>query len=179
MILHHYKIVFGGSMGAGKSSAIKALSDIEVLSTEVKNTDSRAHEKLQTTVGIDYGEINLEDQQVIGLYGTPGQDRFDFMWPLICKGAIGTIILLDHSKSNVLEDLEYYLRQFEQYTLDNIVIGITHIDHNRAVSANIYHDWLIERDLSYPLYFVDARKKDDILLMVETLLSCAEVSALV
>lgn len=176
MILHQHKIVFGGSMGSGKSTAIKTLSDIAVISTEVKNTDPTAHEKLKTTVGIDYGEIILDDQQKVGLYGTPGQDRFDFMWPLICQGAIGTVILLDHSRVNVLEDLAYYLCKFKQYTLNNIVIGITHIDHNRAVSADIYHDWLIERDLSYPLFFVDARKKNDVLLLVETLLSCAEVS---
>ena len=83
MILHQYKIVFGGSMGAGKSSAIQALSDIPVLTTEALNTDTAAHQKMQTTVGIDYGEITLEDGLQIGLYGTPGQDRFDFMWSVI------------------------------------------------------------------------------------------------
>ena len=66
MILHQYKIVFGGSMGAGKSAAIQSLSDIPVLSTEALNTDVQSHEKLQTTVGIDYGEINLDDGLKIG-----------------------------------------------------------------------------------------------------------------
>ena len=54
MIIQQYKIVFGGTMGAGKSSAIKALSEIDVLSTEALNTDLESHEKMLTTVGIDY-----------------------------------------------------------------------------------------------------------------------------
>lgn len=64
MILQQYKIVFGGTMGAGKSAAINALSDIPVVSTEAVNTDLDAHSKYLTTVGIDYGEISLEDGDV-------------------------------------------------------------------------------------------------------------------
>ena len=55
MILQQYKIVFAGSMGAGKTEAIRSLSDIPVLLTEAFNTDQHSHAKLETTVGIDYG----------------------------------------------------------------------------------------------------------------------------
>ena len=109
MILQQYKIVFGGTMGAGKSAAIQALSDIPVVTTEAVNTDTAAHHKFLTTVGIDYGEISLEDGTQIGLYGTPGQDRFDFMWSIVCKGAMGIVILIDHSQADRLKDLEFYL----------------------------------------------------------------------
>ena len=85
MILQQYKIVFAGSMGAGKTEAIRSLSEVPVLATEAFNTDSQAHNKMQTTVGIDYGEITLDDGVKIGLYGTPGQARFDFIWPVIAK----------------------------------------------------------------------------------------------
>jgi hypothetical protein len=67
MILQQYKIVFAGSMGAGKTEAIKSLSEIPVLATEAFNTDSQAHNKMQTTVGIDYGEITLDDGVKIGM----------------------------------------------------------------------------------------------------------------
>ena len=87
-------------MGAGKSAAIKVLSDIDVVSTEARNTDVESHTKYLTTVGIDYGEICLEDGIKIGLYGTPGQDRFNFMWSIVCKGALGTVILIDHTGKN-------------------------------------------------------------------------------
>ncbi len=174
MILHQYKIVFGGSMGAGKSSAIQALSDIPVLTTEALNTDTAAHQKMQTTVGIDYGEITLEDGLQIGLYGTPGQDRFDFMWSVICKGAIGTIVLIDHSGTNSLKELDFYHQAFKEYT-DNIVIAVTHIDAQTDRETTIYRDWIAKQDKAYPLYYIDAREKKDVLLLVESLISSIEV----
>jgi signal recognition particle receptor subunit beta len=64
---------------------------------------------MQTTVGIDYGEITLDDGVKIGLYGTPGQSRFDFIWPVICQGALGVILLVDHNSKVPLEELEGYL----------------------------------------------------------------------
>ena len=105
MILQQYKIVFAGSMGAGKTEAIRSLSEIPVLATEAFNTDDQSHKKMNTTVGIDYGEVTLEDGNKVGLYGTPGQGRFDFMWGVICKGAIGMILLIDHSIENPLKYL--------------------------------------------------------------------------
>ena len=92
MILQTYKIVFGGTMGAGKSAAIQNLSEVPVVSTEAISTDAQVNEKLLTTVGIDYGEVTFSGVK-IGLYGTPGQDRFNFMWSIVCKGAIGTVVL--------------------------------------------------------------------------------------
>ena len=86
MIIQQYKIVFAGTMGAGKTEAIRSLSDIPILLTEALNTDQESHSKPQTTVGIDYGEVTLDDGLIIGLYGTPGQERFDFIWSVICKG---------------------------------------------------------------------------------------------
>ncbi|NNP74237.1 GTP-binding protein [Acinetobacter defluvii] len=174
MIIQKYKIVFAGSMGAGKTEAIKALSEISVLATEALNTDQERHQKLNTTVGIDYGEITLEDGNKIGLYGTPGQGRFDFMWGVISQGAIGTIILIDHSNPKSLEELQYYVDIFKQYG-ENIVIGISHIDENTEVSSHQYRTWLIENNLSYPLFFIDARKKDDVLMLLETIITTLEI----
>ena len=68
MIIQQYKIVFAGSMGSGKSEAIKSLSEIPVLATEVLNTDDHSHKKMQTTVGIDYGEVTLEDGTKIPVF---------------------------------------------------------------------------------------------------------------
>ena len=80
--MQRLKIVFSGPMGAGKTQAIATLSDISVVSTEVKNTDLHINAKALTTVGMDYGEMTLEDGVSIGLYGTPGQERFNFIWPI-------------------------------------------------------------------------------------------------
>ena len=174
MIIQQYKIVFGGTMGAGKSRAIKALSEIDVLSTEALNTDLQSHEKMLTTVGIDYGEITLDDGVKVGLYGTPGQERFDFIWAVICKGAIGTIVMIDHTAENPLIDLEQYVQAFQPFG-NNIVIAITHVDRKPERTLSIYRDWLKARELNYPLFFVDARQQDDVLLLVETLIANVEV----
>ena len=174
MIIQQYKIVFGGTIGSGKSSAIKALSEIDVLSTEALNTDLESHEKMLTTVGIDYGEITLDDGVKVGLYGTPGQDRFDFIWAVICKGAIGTIVMIDHATENPLIDLDHYVQAFQPFG-NNIVIAITHIDRKPERTLSIYRDWLKARELNYPLFFVDARQQDDVLLLVETLIASVEV----
>lgn len=174
MIIQQYKIVFGGTMGSGKSSAIKTLSEIDVLSTEALNTDLESHEKMLTTVGIDYGEITLDDGVKVGLYGTPGQDRFEFIWAVICKGAIGTIVMIDHTAENPLIDLDHYVQAFQPFG-DNIVIAVTHIDRKPERTLSIYRDWLKARELNYPLFFVDARQQDDVLLLVETLIANVEV----
>ena len=176
MILQQYKIVFGGTMGAGKTAAIKSLSDIPVVSTEAVNTDLDAHSKYLTTVGIDYGEISLEDGTKIGLYGTPGQDRFDFMWTIVCKGAMGTVVLIDHSNPNRLKDLKFYLDAFQKYS-NNIVIGVTHLDEKKEQLLKIYYDWMTINNCHFPLFAVDARQKDDVLFMIETLIASLEVQS--
>lgn len=177
MIIQQFKIVFAGSMGSGKTEAIKSLSEIPVLATEVLNTDEQMHKKLQTTVGIDYGEVTLEDGHKIGLYGTPGQQRFNFMWGVICKGAIGMIILIDHTRPQPLDELNYYIDTFKQYG-NNITIAITHIDEDLNTSTHQYRTWLAENNLNYPLYFIDARKKEDVLLLLKALITSFEVTHL-
>ena len=177
MILQQYKIVFAGSMGAGKTEAIRSLSEIPVLATEAFNTDDQSHKKMNTTVGIDYGEVTLEDGNKVGLYGTPGQGRFDFMWGVICKGAIGMILLIDNSIENPLKDLEFYINIFKQYG-NNLVIGLTHVDEDPNKSTHQYRQWLLERQLNFPVFFIDARKKDDVLLLLETLITAVEVDYL-
>ncbi|CAI3124562.1 hypothetical protein MWMV17_MWMV17_03687 [Acinetobacter calcoaceticus] len=174
MIIQQYKIVFAGSMGAGKTEAIKSLSEIPILETEAFNTDVQSHQKTQTTVGIDYGEITLDDGIKIGLYGTPGQSRFDFIWSVICEGAIGIILLLDHNSPNSIDELNDYLKTFKNYN-DNIAIGITHIDENKESSLQQYRNWIKANELTYPLFFIDAREQEHILMMVESLIASIEV----
>ncbi|WP_410209762.1 GTP-binding protein [Aquirhabdus sp.] len=173
--MQRYKIVFCGGMGSGKSQAISSLSEIPVFATEALNTDEEAHSKLHTTVGIDYGEITIDDTLKIGLYGTPGQNRFQFMWPTIAQGALGIVILIDHSAANPLADLDIYLESFVGKSDRIIVIGVTHVDVSSNHSFDIYRRWLIDHKKRYPIFSVDARQKDDVLLLVETIIASLEV----
>jgi len=175
--MQRYKIVFGGGMGAGKSQAIQSISEITVFATEALNTDEVAHSKLLTTVGIDYGEITIDDQIKIGLYGTPGQRRFSFMWPSIAQGALGVIVLIDHSAADPLADLEMYLNAFggDDRT---VIIGVTHVDVGLNCSLKPYREWQTKNNREYPIFAVDARKRSDVLLLIETVIASLEVQLL-
>ena len=173
--MQRYKIVFCGGMGSGKSQAISSLSEIPVFATEALNTDEGAHSKLHTTVGIDYGEITIDDTLKVGLYGTPGQSRFQFMWPTIAQGALGIVILIDHSAANPLADLDLYLESFVGTSERMIVIGVTHVDVSSNQSLEIYRRWLTAHKKRYPIFSVDVRQKDDVLLLVETIIASLEV----
>ena len=71
--------------------------------------------------------------------------------------------------------MESYLNTFKSYN-KNISIGITHIDENKTHSTTTYRDWLIKNKYDYPLFFIDAREKEHILLMIESLIANLEVN---
>ena len=175
--MQRLKIVFSGPMGAGKTQAIATLSDISVVSTEVKNTDLHINAKALTTVGMDYGEMTLEDGVSIGLYGTPGQERFNFIWPILSQGAMGVIILLDHAAQDPVADLAHYLDIFSKIYQGNIVVGISQLDKMPERDFAIYRDWLSSQQKNLPVFPVDMRQREDVLLLVDTLIAALELTA--
>ncbi|SUO95546.1 GTP-binding protein [Suttonella ornithocola] len=172
--MKEFKIIFAGSMGAGKTTAIQSLSDKDVVSTDVANTDKKSHSKLLTTVGIDYGQILLPPDIKIGLYGTPGQERFELVWRIVTEGALGAIILVDAASEKAPKELPYYVEYFHKHNMENIVIGITHTDMPGYLSLSEAFELLSERNLQFPVFEVDAREKDDVLLLIETLIASLE-----
>ncbi|MEC7118952.1 MAG: ATP/GTP-binding protein [Pseudomonadota bacterium] len=172
--MQRYKIVFSGPMGAGKTQAIRSLSEVTVVSTEAANTDIERHSKELTTVGMDYGEINIGNDLKIGLYGTPGQDRFDFIWPILVKGALGVVLIIDHSSPKAVAELEHYLSTFKKMYSGNMVIGISHVDENPDVSLSIYDHLLSQHQPLIPVFPVDLRVKQDVLLLVEVIIARLE-----
>ncbi|MGL5251862.1 MAG: GTP-binding protein [Moraxella sp.] len=175
--MQRLKIVFSGPMGAGKTQAIATLSDISVVSTEVKNTDLHINAKALTTVGMDYGEMTLEDGVSIGLYGTPGQERFNFIWPILSQGAMGVIILIDHAAQDPVADLAHYLDIFSKIYQGNIVVGISQLDKMPERDFAIYRDWLASQQKNLPVFPVDMRQREDVLLLVDTLIAALELTA--
>jgi signal recognition particle receptor subunit beta len=171
-----YKIIFGGQVGAGKTSAIAALSDIPVATTEAKATDEVALLKDTTTVAMDYGLINLPDGEKVHLYGTPGQERFSFMWEVLTMGGLGLVLLLDNSQPDPIKELEFYIKSFSGFIKNNpVVIGITHMDKSPEPKLADHIAKLKELGVNAPVYEVDARNKDDIYTVIMTLLSVLEL----
>ena len=97
------KVVVTGPFAAGKTTLIRTISEITVLSTERGVTDSTRKRKAETTVAMDFGRITIDRDLVLYLFGTPGQDRFDFMWEILGEGMIGYLLLIDADREDSLE----------------------------------------------------------------------------
>ena len=171
------KFIFTGPPNAGKSTAIAAISEFPPVATDVFATDSLASVKEKTTVAMDFGQITLEGGQKIGLYGTPGQHRFKFMWEILIQGGLGLIILLDNKRPDPLGDLGIYLDNFAEFIEQtDAVIGVTSMDVQATPTLDEYFEFLHKRGQIFPLFSIDARKKDDVLFLLNALLTCLELS---
>ena len=171
-----YKILFTGTMGAGKTTAIGAISEIAPVVTDVANSDTSVA-KSRTTVGLDFGLVTLDSGDRIRLFGTPGQTRFDFLWKILVRNALGLIILIDNSRPDPLADLEVYLGGFaDELATVPCAIGIGRTESHPAPSLDDYADRLEKKGLLFPIIPIDARRRDDVLMLIDTLLAQIEAS---
>ncbi|MFC8372422.1 MULTISPECIES: GTP-binding protein [unclassified Streptomyces] len=112
------KVMIAGGFGTGKTTMVRSVSDIRPLTTEETLTQAGAGvddligvaDKSQTTVSLDFGKIGLSDSLVLYLFGTPGQERFWFLWNGLFKGALGAVVLVDTrrlaSSFRAIEEME-------------------------------------------------------------------------
>ncbi len=167
-----HKIIFAGPVGAGKTTAINSISDIPVVQTEAKATDDVALRKANTTVAMDYGTLNLEGGAKIHLYGTPGQERFSFMWDILALGGLGLVLLIDNAREDPLADLEFYLKAFNRFIDKSaVVIGVTRMDSKPRPGLYSFHTRLEQLGIKAPVFEVDARDRDDVKIMLLGLLA--------
>lgn len=166
------KIIFTGPVGAGKTTAINVLSDIDTVSTETGATDETRDRKDQTTVAMDFGRVALSGGASIHLYGTPGQERFDFMWDILVEGAIGLVLLVDNSRPDPMKDLRFFATAFREFIDQTaVVVGVTRSDLAPVPIPEDYQRELSMLGLdSIPIFEVDARSRRDVVLLIEALL---------
>lgn len=170
-----YKIIFTGPVGAGKTTSIAAISDVEPFVTEQIATDETKERKQHTTVAMDYGMLKLENNERIHLYGTPGQERFNFMWDILTDGGVGLVLLIDNKRPNPLDDFTFFLQAFKEFINQTaVVVGVTRMDLAPKPALNDYHRVMRELNLNIPVFEVDAREKKDVIYMVQTLMYCLD-----
>lgn len=171
------KIVFTGPPNAGKTTAIAALSETPPVVTDVRNNDLGL-DKSNTTVGLDYGVVSLGGGDQVRLYGTPGQKRFDFMWPILVRNALGVAILIDNSQPDAPDQLEYFLHVLENpLRRTACVIGIGRMDPRRRRSLDDYGAVVARRGFVFPVVPVDVRQRADVLMLVDLMLAQFEGQA--
>jgi len=124
------KIVVTGPFAAGKTTLIRTISEITVLSTEKDITDSTKSRKAETTVAMDFGRITIDHDLVLYLFGTPGQDRFDFMWEILGEGMLGYVLLLDAHRPESLEEAVGILAAFQKMAKVPFVVALNRAEGN-------------------------------------------------
>ncbi|HRQ63549.1 MAG TPA: ATP/GTP-binding protein [Xanthomonadaceae bacterium] len=165
-----HKLVFIGEPGAGKTTCIGALSDIETVRTDVGCTDGLADRKETTTVALDYGELDLGGAGRLLLYGLPGQSRFRFMFDVVRDGLLGVVVLVDAASGDALrglnETLDTYADELRQ--LPCVLCLNKHPDPPLEL-RRACQDAMRAHELVAPLLAVDARRREDCVRIFELL----------
>jgi hypothetical protein len=163
------KIVVTGPFSAGKTTLIRTISEITVLSTEKDITDHTKSRKAETTVAMDFGRITIDRDLVLYLFGTPGQDRFDFMWEILGEGMLGYILLVDADREDSLQEAVGILAAFRKMAHVPFVVAL-----NRAAGLdpseedNVRH--VLELGEDVPVVPCDATDRESVKAVLLALL---------
>ncbi|WP_046471972.1 GTP-binding protein [Allosalinactinospora lopnorensis] len=159
------KILVAGGFGAGKTTLVAALSEVESLHTEELMTNESVgvdsldgvENKATTTVALDFGRLTLDERTVVYMFGTPGQPRFSFMWEELAEGALGAVVLADTRRLvDSFEVIDFFERRSVPF-----IVAVNCFDGYRS------HDpadvrIALDLDSDLPVMLCDARERESV-----------------
>ncbi len=149
-------LVVTGTVGAGKTTFIRSVSEIEVVDTDRRATDEVADMKQNTTVAMDFGTLQFGEEMALHIYGTPGQIRFDFMWEILIERAHAYILLIAAHRPSEFHHARRIMNFMNRKAQIPMIIGITHSDCEGA--------WTQE-DIALALGYQDSIQQPPIVLV--------------
>ncbi|MGB7086424.1 MAG: ATP/GTP-binding protein [Phormidesmis sp.] len=158
------RLVVAGPVGAGKSTFIRAVSEIDVVDTDRPASDETALLKEKTTVGFDFGRLQFGPNTALHLYGTPGQDRFDFMWEELISKAHAYILLVPANRPATFRKAHLIYQFMSDRVALPMIVGLTHTDCEEVWSADNIAIALgfPDRDQRPPFVSLDATKPESV-----------------
>jgi signal recognition particle receptor subunit beta len=166
------KILVAGGFGAGKTTLVGSISEIRPLRTEELLTEQSVgvddtygvEGKTTTTVAMDFGRISLSDELVLYLFGTPGQDRFWFVWDELALGAVGAVVLADTRRlATCFQSIDYFERRGTPF-----IVAVNCFDGApRYGTEEVRH--ALDLDGDVPIVFCDARERESVKEVLITL----------
>lgn len=164
------KVVVTGPFGAGKTTFIETISEIPVLSTERAVTDDTRRLKSNTTVAMDFGRITVASDLALYLFGTPGQERFDFMWDILAEGMLGFVLIVDHQRLESFGEARRILKFFTETADVPFIIAANKVTNDPEQAEAAVRSALEVPD-HVAVVTLDARDREDVKNGLVTLLS--------